>query len=192
LDGHDLSDLTPRQMISAKLARIPEDRQVEGAIGGLAIWENAVLERLHDPMFSRFGFVRRQAGIDFAKGLMARFDIRGGTVESRTSQLSGGNMQKLILGRNLAQNPRFILANQPTRGLDEGAIAAVHTELLAARGNGAAILLITEDLDEALGLSDRIQAIVKGRLSAPIAADVANPQTLGLMMAGVWNMPDAH
>lgn len=192
LDGNDLTHLTPRQMIKAGLARIPEDRQAEGAIGALALWENAVLERLQEPSFSRFGFVRRKAAIDFAKGLIARFDIRGGTVDTRTSQLSGGNMQKLILGRNLAQEPRFILANQPTRGLDEGAIAAVHAELLAARGKGAAILLITEDLDEALGLSDRIQAIVKGRLSAPVLAELANPQTLGLMMAGVWDMSDAH
>ena len=100
-------------------------------------------------------------------------------------------MQKLILGRNLAAQPRFLLANQPTRGLDEGAIAAVHAELLAARSEGAAILLISEDLDEAAGLSDRIQAIVKGRLSQPVPADQADARTLGLMMAGVWEARDA-
>jgi simple sugar transport system ATP-binding protein len=100
-------------------------------------------------------------------------------------------MQKLILGRNLAARPRFLLANQPTRGLDEGAIAAVHAELLAAREQGAAILLITEDLDEATALSDRIQAIVKGRLSRPIPSTRADARTLGLMMAGVWEAHDA-
>lgn len=100
-------------------------------------------------------------------------------------------MQKLILGRNLAAGPRFLLANQPTRGLDEGAIAAVHRELLQAREAGAAILLISEDLDEAVGLADRLQAIVKGRLSAPIAAEVADARKLGLMMAGVWGAADA-
>ena len=100
-------------------------------------------------------------------------------------------MQKLILGRNLAGTPRFLLANQPTRGLDEGAIAAVHAELLAAREAGAAILLISEDLDEAVGLSDRIQAIVKGKLSVPVASEKADARTLGLMMAGVWEMSNA-
>jgi simple sugar transport system ATP-binding protein len=101
-------------------------------------------------------------------------------------------MQKLILGRNLAHTPRFILANQPTRGLDEGAIAAVHAELLAARAAGAAILLISEDLDEAVALSDRIQAIVKGKLSVPVTAEEANAKTLGLMMAGMWGQDHAH
>ncbi|MBT8476876.1 MAG: ABC transporter ATP-binding protein, partial [Alphaproteobacteria bacterium] len=102
-----------------------------------------------------------------------------------------GNMQKLILGRVLSNDPCFVLANQPTRGLDEGAIASIHAELLAAREKGAAILLISEELEEAVALSDRIQAIVKGRLSAPVPAKDANPQKLGLMMAGVW-AEDAH
>lgn len=100
-------------------------------------------------------------------------------------------MQKLILGRCLATGPRFLLANQPTRGLDEGAIAAVHAELLAARAEGAAILLISEELEEAVQLSDRIQAIVKGRLSQPVMAGEADSRKLGLMMAGVWEDSDA-
>ena len=150
-----------------------------------------MLERLREPAFSRRGFVRRGAARAYAAELIGRFDIRGATAETRTRLLSGGNMQKLILGRNLAAHPRFLLANQPTRGLDEGAIAAVHTELLAARQQGAAILLITEDLEEATGLSDRIQAIVKGRLSMPVAAERADARTLGLMMAGVWETHDA-
>ena len=130
--------------------------------------------------------MRRGKARAFAEGLIRRFDIRGASPETRTRQLSGGNMQKLILGRNLARKPRFILANQPTRGLDEGAIAAVHAGLLAARSAGAAILLISEDLDEAVALSDRIQAMVRGRLSAPIAAGEADARSLGLMMTGVW------
>ena len=127
----------------------------------------------------------------FAQDLILRFDIRGATPETRTRLLSGGNIQKLILGRTLAANPRFILANQPTRGLDEGAIASVHAQLLAAREKGAAILLITEELDEALALSDRLQAIVKGRLSDPISAEDADPRCLGLLMAGAWEAQDA-
>lgn len=187
----DMTRMTPRQLVQAGLGRIPEDRQAEGVIGELTVWENAVLERLGDPAFARCGFVRRKAAQDFAKRLIDRFDIRGAGPDTRTRLLSGGNMQKLILGRNLTGSPRFILANQPTRGLDEGAIAAVHAELLAARANGAAILLITEDLEEAVGLTDRIQAIVKGRLSMPVLPEAADARTLGLMMAGVWDMADA-
>jgi ABC-type uncharacterized transport system ATPase subunit len=189
-NGEDITRLAPRGLIRRGVGRIPEDRHAEGAIGELAVWENAVLERLDSPAFSRWGFIRRGAARRFAAELISRFDIRGATPTTRTRQLSGGNMQKLILGRNLANAPRFIIANQPTRGLDEGAIAAVHAELLAARSTGAAILLISEDLDEAVALSDRIQAIVKGRLSHPVTAGTADARTLGLMMAGVWE--DSH
>ena len=191
LQGRDITRLSPRELIRLGMGRVPEDRHAEGAVGDLPVWENAVLERLRDPRFSRWGFVRRAAARAYAAGLIDRFDIRGAGPETRTRLLSGGNMQKLILGRNLAAQPRFLLANQPTRGLDEGAIAAVHAELLAARSEGAAILLISEDLEEAAGLSDRIQAIVKGRLSQPVPADQADARTLGLMMAGVWEARDA-
>ncbi|MEP1963623.1 ABC transporter ATP-binding protein [Tateyamaria sp.] len=186
LAGQDVGPLGPRGMIRAGVGRVPEDRHAEGAVGELAVWENAVLERLRSPEFSRRGFVRRAACKAYAAELIQRFDIRGATPDTRTRLLSGGNMQKLILGRCLSIGPRFVLANQPTRGLDEGAIAAVHAELLAARSKGAAILLISEELEEAVALSDRIQAIVKGRLSQPLAADDADARTLGLMMAGVW------
>lgn len=185
--GHDLSRLTPRDAVLLGIGRIPEDRHAEGVVGDLAVWENAVLERLHE--VSRGGVVRRAMAKDRTEALIRRFDIRGAGPDTRTRLLSGGNMQKLILGRNLAAGPRFLLANQPTRGLDEGAIAAVHSELLQARAEGAAILLISEDLDEAVGLSDRLQAIVKGRLSEPISAEEADARKLGLMMAGVWAAP---
>ena len=187
----DIARFDPRAMIRAGVGRIPEDRHAEGAVGELTVWENAVLERLRSPAYSRNGFVRQTAARAHATDLIKRFDIRGATPETRTRLLSGGNMQKLILGRTLAANPRFLLANQPTRGLDEGAIATVHAELLAARAKGAAILLISEELEEAVGLSDRIQAIVKGRLSAPVAAENADARKLGLMMAGVWEETDA-
>ncbi|MEQ8365896.1 MAG: ABC transporter ATP-binding protein [Roseicyclus sp.] len=190
LAGQDVGPLGPRGMIRAGAGRVPEDRHAEGAVGELAVWENAVLERLRSPDFSRSGFVRQAACKAYAAELIARFDIRGATPDTRTRLLSGGNMQKLILGRCLSIGPRFVLANQPTRGLDEGAIAAVHAELLAARAEGAAILLISEELEEAVALSDRIQAIVKGRLSQPVPAHDADARKLGLMMAGVWKEDD--
>jgi len=191
LDGRDVGHLGPRGLIRAGAARVPEDRHAEGAVGEMTVWENATLERLRSPAFSTAGFVRRSAARAFATELIRRFDVRGATSETRIRLLSGGNMQKLILGRCLSIGPRFILANQPTRGLDEGAIATVHEELLAARAEGAAILLISEELEEAVNLSDRIQAIVKGRLSQPVAAGEADARRLGLMMAGVWEGENA-
>ena len=186
LEGQDVRRLGPRGVIRAGVGRIPEDRHSEGVVGELAVWENAVLERLRTPAFSTRGFVRQAASKAYAAGLIDQFDIRGAAPDTRTRLLAGGNMQKLILGRCLSISPKLLLANQPTRGLDEGAIAAVHSALLAARGAGAAIVLISEELEEAVALSDRIQAMVKGRLSHPIPASAADPQRLGLMMAGVW------
>jgi ABC-type uncharacterized transport system ATPase subunit len=177
---------SPRAFVQAGVARIPEDRHAEGVVGEMAVWENAVIDRVRDARFSRWGLVRRDAARASAEALITRFDIRGAGPLTRTRLLSGGNMQKLILGRNLAGNPRLIIANQPTRGLDEGAIAAVHSELLAARAAGAGILLISEDLDEVMALADRVQAIVKGRLSPSVTTEGLSPRTLGLMMAGVW------
>ncbi|SHH00542.1 ABC transporter ATP-binding protein [Marivita hallyeonensis] len=191
LNGADVGQLGPRGLIAAGAARVPEDRHAEGAVGEMTVWENAILERLRSAAFSRFGFVRRAEAKAHARELIQRFDVRGAGPDTRIRLLSGGNMQKLILGRCLATGPRFLLANQPTRGLDEGAIAAVHEELLAARAEGAAILLISEELEEAVQLSDRIQAIVKGRLSEPVAAGEADARRLGLMMAGVWDTQDA-
>jgi simple sugar transport system ATP-binding protein len=186
LDGHRMDDLGAAGLVAAGVGRIPEDRHVEGVVGEMAVWENAVLERVGETRFSHRGFVRADAARAFARDLIARFDIRGAAPDTRTRLLSGGNMQKLILGRSLVGRPRFVVANQPTRGLDEGAIAAVHAELLAARADGAAVLLISEDLDEVTALADRIQAVVKGRLSPVVDGDDADSQRIGLMMAGVW------
>ncbi|RVE91129.1 ABC transporter ATP-binding protein [Sinorhizobium meliloti] len=185
LFGEPIGDLTVDDAVRAGIGRIPEDRNKEGAIGEMAIWENAVLERL--PRFSRYGLVDRPSGQAFAGHIIDAFDVRGGRPTTRTRLLSGGNMQKLILGRNLIDRPRILLAAQPARGLDEGAVAAVHERLLEARRAGTAVLLISEDLEEVMALADRIQAIVNGRLSPPIAADSASATKLGLMMAGEWN-----
>ena len=184
LYGRPVADLDVAAAVAAGIGRIPEDRNKEGAIGEMAIWENAVLERL--PSFSRSGLVDRTAGIAFAREIINQFDVRGGNPTSRTRLLSGGNMQKLILGRNLHERPRILLAAQPARGLDEGAVAAVHARILEARRQGTAVLLISEDLDEVIALADRIHAIVGGRLSPSVDADDADARMLGLMMAGEW------
>ncbi|KWV40306.1 sugar ABC transporter ATP-binding protein [Rhizobium altiplani] len=185
LFGKNVGNLDVADVVAADIGRIPEDRNKEGAIGEMAIWENVVLERL--PAFSRAGMVDRKAGMTFAREIIDAFDVRGGAPRSRTRLLSGGNMQKLILGRNLQQRPRILIAAQPARGLDEGAVAAVHARILEARRQGTAVLLISEDLDEVIALADRIQAIVGGRLSPPVDAGDVDARRLGLMMAGDWS-----
>ncbi|MEI9922450.1 MAG: ABC transporter ATP-binding protein [Bradyrhizobium sp.] len=185
LDGATME--SSRTTASAGVGRIPEDRHAEG--GSSAKWPSGKMPSsnvLVRTDFPRFGLVNRKGARAFAAELIRRFDIRGGDVDQQVRRLSGGNMQKLILGRNLAGQLRLLVANQPTRGLDEGAIASVHTELLAARASGTAVLLISEDLNEVCALADRIQVIFKGSLSAPLAAEAADARTLGLMMAGVW------
>ena len=190
LFGEPVNRLSVADVVAAGIGRIPEDRNKEGAIGEMAIWENAILERLSG--FSRRGLVDRKAGMAFARQIIDQFDVRGGTPASRIRLLSGGNMQKLILGRNLINRPRILLAAQPARGLDEGAVAAVHERILDARRAGTAVLLISEDLDEVIALADRIQAIVGGRLSPPVRAEEADARKLGLMMAGEWSQEVSH
>lgn len=181
LPRHDVASV-----IDAGIGRIPEDRHAEGVLGDMATWENVVLERLWSPEFSRRGIVRRGAARAATARLLTDYDVRGAQVDGRVRLLSGGNMQKLILGRVMESYPSIIVAAQPSRGLDEGAIAGVHRRLIEAREQGAGILLISEDLDEVIALSDRIRAIVGGRLSPAIPAERADSRLLGLMMAGDW------
>ncbi|MFN7026309.1 MAG: ABC transporter ATP-binding protein [Pseudorhizobium sp.] len=190
LFGNAVGDLSVADVISAGIGRVPEDRNKEGTIGEMTLWENAILERLSS--FSRRGMIDRERAIAFTGRIIEQFDVRGGVPQSRVRLLSGGNMQKLILGRNLINRPRILLAAQPARGLDEGAVAAVHERILDARREGTAVLLISEDLDEVLALADRIQAIVGGRLSPPIKAEDASAGKLGLMMAGEWQAEVTH
>lgn len=189
--GASAAHNTPKSLVAANVGRVPEDRLALGVVGQMSIWENAIIERRRSAQFSRFGFVRKSAAVQFASQLIARFDVRGATPSTQARLLSGGNMQKLILGRSLMYAPVILIANQPTRGLDEGAISAVHAEILSAKKAGAGVVLISEDLEEVLQIADRVQAIYKGRLSASVAIEAADAQHLGLMMAGVWDGVDS-
>ncbi|SPJ22386.1 ABC transporter ATP-binding protein [Palleronia abyssalis] len=190
IEGHRPPRHDVPHAIAAGIGRIPEDRNAEGAIGDMTTWENVVLERIWSPDYSTRGLVRRDAARATTEAILRDYDVRGARVDGRIRLLSGGNMQKLILGRVLSADPRIVVAAQPSRGLDEGAIAGVHERLLEARSRGAGVLLISEDLEEVMALSDRIMAIVGGRLSPAIPAERATQQLLGLMMAGDWSTLD--
>jgi ABC-type uncharacterized transport system ATPase subunit len=182
--GAAVPDWSPRAALAQGIARIPEDRHKTGTIADFTLTENAVLEFYGMAPFSRGGWMNWAAARDFAGRIIAQTDLRGPGPQVRTRLLSGGNMQKLILGRVLERSPRIILANQPVRGLDVGAIAWVRSRLIAARDAGAAVLLISEDLDEVMDLSDVIHVISAGRLSPGFARGSMAAADLGLWMAG--------
>jgi len=188
----------PRAWIGAGVARVPEDRHAVGVIGDLPVWENAIAEHYRKP-FASAGLVRRASSRAYARQLVERYDVRGAGIDAPARSLSGGNMQKLILGRALTGAaaraddyvPVLIVANQPTWGLDIGAVGYVHQQLLDACARGSAVLLISEDLDEILQLADRIAVIHAGRLtSARPAREWTLPAT-GLAMAGSIETPHA-
>lgn len=186
----------PAQLVASGVARIPEDRHAVGVVGDLPVWENAVSERLRSPTFSRFSWVRRAAARAFAERVIAAFDVRGAGATAPARALSGGNMQKLILGRALlhpngasdngeATTPKLIIAHQPTWGLDIGAVEYVQSQLIAARDAGAAVLLISDDLDEVLTLGDRVAVMHAGQMSEARPALGWSREAIGLAMAGL-------
>tara|TARA_R110002094_G_scaffold163727_2_gene148123 strand:+ start:20 stop:1564 length:1545 start_codon:yes stop_codon:yes gene_type:complete len=175
---------SPRAALAAGIARIPEDRHKTGTIADFDLTENAVLELYASPPFSRRGWMDWPRARAFAQTVIDGYDVRCPGPDTRIRLLSGGNMQKLILGRVLEITPNVVLANQPVRGLDIGALTYVHEQLLAARDRGAAVLLISEDLDEITALSDVIHVISEGRLSPPFARGALTTTELGVWMAG--------
>ena len=192
--------LHPAELVALGVARIPEDRHAVGVVGDLPVWENAVSERLRSPAFSRWGWIRRTRAHQYARQVMQAFDVRGGGPMVAARALSGGNMQKLILGRALMQAspdaidleskrpttpPRLIIAHQPTWGLDIGAVAYVQAQLIAARDAGAAVLLISDDLDEVLTLGDRVAVMHAGDMTPAKPALDWSREAIGLAMAGV-------
>ncbi|MBX3582433.1 MAG: ABC transporter ATP-binding protein [Rhizobiaceae bacterium] len=179
-----VQEWSPRAALAAGIGRIPEDRHAVGTIGDMSVTENVILERYRTPRFSNRGFLDWQAARKFAEEIISDYDVKCPSPEARIRLLSGGNMQKLILGRALDSAPSVILANQPTRGLDVGAVGYVHRRLLDARARGAAILLISEDLEEILALADRVIVMSKGRLSAASPRGARTIAQLGELMAG--------
>ena len=184
--------VSPAWLVEQGVARIPEDRHGVGVVGDLPVWENAVSERLRSRVFSKWLWVRRQAARAHADRVIQHFDVRGGGPATSARALSGGNMQKLILGRALLAPPgsgapsvpRLIIAHQPTWGLDIGAVSYVQQQLLAARDAGAAVLLISDDLDEVLAMGDRVAVMHDGHLTDARPFEQWTRDTLGLAMAG--------
>jgi general nucleoside transport system ATP-binding protein len=157
----------------------------DGMIKDFTVAENMILREHHKQQFSRSGFLKLKDIFTHTEKLIAQFQVKTPSQETPAKNLSGGNIQKIILAREISRNPRAIIAAQPTRGLDIGATEYVRAQLLDQRKRGAAVLLISEDLDEILALSDRVAVIYEGRIMDILSRQDATREMLGLLMAGV-------
>jgi simple sugar transport system ATP-binding protein len=184
IDGVDMTQRPVAERIAAGLAHIPEDRQRTAIFEKMSVSDNAVAEAAGRPRFARWGMRRRAETRAFAERLVAEYDVRLASVEQTIGSLSGGNQQKVVLGRALSRDPRLIIAVQPTRGLDIGATAFLQGQLLKRRAAGAAILLISTELDEVLALADRIVVLFRGQVTGAVSRADFTVERLGLMMAG--------
>ena len=184
LAGEAIVQYTPAAMQARGLGRIPEDRMTTGIVTGLPLADSLVLPRIGDPRFSRYGLINRQSILAFANEQIRAFDIRCPGPMARAGTLSGGNLQKALLARELAFDPRALIVAQPTRGLDIGAARFVYDRLLALRGRGCAVVVISEDLEELLALCDTIAVMYEGAIAGVLEAGEASIARLGLMMAG--------
>ncbi|GEJ58918.1 ABC transporter ATP-binding protein [Anaeromyxobacter diazotrophicus] len=185
LDGQDLTGCGPREVIARGMGYVPEDRHHEGIVPSFSIAENLVLKDFATGRFSRGPLLRLGEIARHARALRERFDIRCSSTGVAAGSLSGGNIQKVILARELARRPRALVAVYPTRGVDLGASEFIHRQLLALREASAGILLVSEELEEILNLADRVAVICKGRILAVLPAREATREQLGLLMAGV-------
>jgi simple sugar transport system ATP-binding protein len=183
--GKDMLHASPRSLIELGVGSVPEDRLEEGLIMEFEIYENVALGLHHDRPFSRMGILNEQQMLAVARRSIDEYAIDTPSARRITALLSGGNLQKVILARELLRDPRCLIVSQPTRGLDVGSAQYVHERLLAQRERGAGLLLISEDLDEVFNLSDRIAVIFKGQIAAVLDTASATPHDVGLLMAGV-------
>ncbi len=184
LDGRDVTGASPAKLFRSGVGHIPEDRRRVGTIGQFSVADNLVLNSFKNRTFARRGARLRSAVRANAEALTAEYDIRAPSVDARVSTLSGGNQQKVVLARELGHSEALLVAVHPTRGLDVGSIQFVHRRIVEERDRGAAVLLVSSDLDEVLTLADRIAVMVDGRLVGVVDRKRADLQTLGLMMAG--------
>lgn len=183
-DGENIENLTPKEIIKKKLSSIPEDRHKTGLILQHSLYENAILGMQDDKKFNKGMFLDYKEIRKHTLNIIKEFDVRTVDENVEASKLSGGNQQKLISGREIYKNPKLIIAVQPTRGLDIGAIEYIHRRLIEERDKGKAILLVSLELDEVLSLSDRVGVMYDGKILKVLERDELDEQKIGVLMAG--------
>ena len=185
LCGQDISKASIHKRAEAGLSHIPEDRHKHGLVLDDTLENNIVLQRFREPRFQKVGFIKKDAVREYAEGIIGQYDVRSGQGPVTIARsMSGGNQQKAIIGREIDRGNPFLIAVQPTRGLDVGAIEYIHAQLVAQRDAGKAVLLVSLELDEVMNLSDRILVMYEGEIVGELDPKTTTVQELGLYMAG--------
>jgi ABC-type uncharacterized transport system ATPase subunit len=183
--GHDTTHATPRQLFELDVAHVPEDRQQDGLVLNFPVEDNLVLNEYYRPPFAK-GIVMNFEAIERAAAeRVQEFDVRTPSIFVKTANLSGGNQQKVIVAREFSGPIKLLIASQPTRGLDVGSIEYIHKRIIEKRDEGTAVLLVSNELDEIMSLSDRIAVMFKGKIIDTVNAEETTKEALGLLMAGV-------
>jgi ABC-type uncharacterized transport system ATPase subunit len=183
--GEDISHASPRQITELGSAHIPEDRQRDGLVLTATVADNFVLNTYYLEPFAKGVAIQRNTVLENAKNIIEHFDVRTPSSLIPVGSLSGGNQQKVIVGREFSRPIKLLVASQPTRGLDVGSIEYIHKRLIEKRDDGCAVLLVSTELDEIMELSDRIAVMYRGEIVAIVNADEATKEQIGLLMAGV-------
>ncbi|MCF6137169.1 ABC transporter ATP-binding protein [Pseudalkalibacillus berkeleyi] len=184
LNGKEITNHKPRKVTEAGVGHIPQDRHKHGLVLDFSIGENMVLQTYYQEPFSKFNQLKISNIFDKAKALIEQFDVRTPSVHTEARALSGGNQQKAIIAREVDRSPDLLIAAQPTRGLDVGAIEFIHSKLIQERDANKAVLLISFELEEVMNVSDRIAVIYEGKIVAIVDPKEVTEQELGLLMAG--------
>ncbi|MBQ7677677.1 MAG: ABC transporter ATP-binding protein, partial [Lachnospiraceae bacterium] len=186
LDGKDITHASIRERLTSGMSHIPEDRHKHGLVLDYSLEDNIVLQRYFEPEFTdRFGFLKRKNIREYANRLIDQYDVRSGQgAITKSRAMSGGNQQKAIIAREIDKNPELLIAVQPTRGLDVGAIEYIHKQLVAQRDAGKGVLLVSLELDEVMNVSDRILVMYEGEIVGEFDPKTVTVEELGLYMAG--------
>jgi ABC-type uncharacterized transport system ATPase subunit len=184
LNGRSIANHAPRDITESGIAHIPQDRHKHGLILDFTVSENIVLQTYDRPEITQHGFMNRKAVDDMGTRLVKEFDIRTPGIDTMVRSMSGGNQQKVIIAREIDRDPQVLVAAQPTRGLDVGAIEFVHKQLIAQRDHGKAVLLVSFELDEIINVADRILVMFGGKIVGETTPETTNERELGLLMAG--------
>jgi general nucleoside transport system ATP-binding protein len=184
IEGHDIAGWSPRRVSELGVGHVPEDRGKHGLVGTFSVADNLVLNRYHRPPFSRRGVFQRAAIAQYARGEVEAFDVRTPSTDTPAGSLSGGNQQKVVVARELSGDIKLLVVAQPTRGLDVGSVEFIHSQIVARRDAGIAVLLVSAELDEIFALADRIGVLYRGRLAAVMDREEATRERVGLLMAG--------
>lgn len=184
IKGQDVTKLSSRKITELSVGHVPEDRHRDGLVLDMTIAENIALQTYYKEPLSKNGVLNYTKINEYAKNLMAEFDVRGANELVPAKGFSGGNQQKAIIAREVDRDPELLIVSQPTRGLDVGAIEYIHKRLIAERDNGKAVLVVSFELDEILNLSDRIAVIHDGKIQGIVTPETTNKQELGILMAG--------